>query len=335
MILRNILLGLGMLAMVAGVALGVIWLREPEPQQAAEQEQAPQPEMPRQSILVANRAITTGTLLTASDLRWKELAANQSAPVDAIVRGQVPEGDFVGSVSRRGFAAGDPLAESDLVKPNQGGFLAAVLAPAMRAVAVTVGAAESVAGLVAPGDRVDVILTQNFNDTLVSAQRKSVGETVLHDVRVIAVDQALSGAIQAKQQPAPPTVGAEGRIPRTVTLEVTEQQAEKLLVALNLGKIELSMRPFEQSTTSTEVPVAEGAATPTPTWASDVSPALKSVDRGGLQNIINGKPAPVPAIAVMRGSKTEHLCPDAEGLASCSDSGQGGTAPPSQQARSP
>lgn len=331
MILRNILLGLGVLAMVAGVALGVIWLREPAPEQVVEQ---PEQSASRQSILVANRSITTGTLLTASDMRWKELAANQTPPVDAMVRGQISESEFVGSVSRRGFGAGDPLTQSDLVKPDQGGFLAAVLAPAMRAVSVTVGAAESVAGLVAPGDHVDVILTQNFNDSLVSPPRKSVGETVLHDVRVIAVDQALSGAIQAKQQPAPPTVGAEGRIPRTVTLEVTEQQAEKLLVALNLGKIELSMRPFSLPGAET-VPLAEGSATPTPTWASDVSPALKSVDRG-MQNGINRgpAPAPAPAMAVMRGSKTERLCPGGEGLLSCSDPAASSYMPPGQQARS-
>ncbi len=328
MILRNILLGLGVLAMLAGVALGVIWLREPAPQQAEQaQEQAA---TPRPSILVANRSITTGMLLTASDMRWKELAANQLPPPDAMVRGQIAETEFVGAVSRRGFSAGEPLLQSELVKPDQGGFLAAVLAPAMRAVSVTVGAAESVAGLVAPGDRVDVILTQNFNDALVSPPRKSVGETVLHDVRVIAVDQALSGAIQAKQQPAPPTVGAEGRIPRTVTLEVTEQQAEKLLVALNLGKIELSMRPFAPP--SAAEPIPEGAATPTATWASDVSPALKSVDVG-VRNQMNGKPgaAPAPAIAVMRGSKTERLCANAEGLGNCGDNG---TAPAGQQARS-
>jgi pilus assembly protein CpaB len=326
MILRNILLGLGVLAMIAGVGLGVIWLREPAPQSEEQvQEQAP---TPRQSILVANRAITTGTLLTNSDMRWKELAVNQPAPSDAMLRGQVSETDLVGAVSRRGFSAGEPMTESDLVRPNQGGFLAAVLAPAMRAVSVTVGAAESVAGLVAPGDRVDVILTQNFNETLVSPPQKSVGETVLHDVRVIAVDQALSGAIQAKQQPAPPTVGAEGRIPRTVTLEVTEQQAEKLLVALNLGKIELSMRPFAPP--GTELPEIEGAATPTATWASDVSPALKRVDRGALRP--NGPAAaPLPAIAVMRGSKIERLCAGVEGLASCGDAG---AAPPGQQARS-
>lgn len=328
MILRNILLGLGVLAMLAGLALGVIWLREPGPQQT-EQAQEQQPAVTRASLLVANRSITTGTLLTASDMRWKELAANQSAPPDAMVRGQVSETDFVGAVSRRGFSAGEPLVESDLVKPNQGGFLAAVLAPAMRAVAVTVGAAESVAGLVAPGDRVDVILTQNFADALVTPPRKSVGETVLHDVRVIAVDQALSGAIQAKQQPAPPTVGAEGRIPRTVTLEVTEQQAEKLLVALNLGKIELSMRPFAPP--GNAQPLVDAAATPTATWASDVSPALKSVDHA-LRNQLNGKPiAPAPSIAVMRGSKIEHLCANTDGLGAC---GENSTAPAGQQARS-
>src|SRR3984893_11924916 len=273
MILRNILLGLGVLAMIAGVALAVVWLRDPGPQQVAEQ---PEPNAPRQAILVATRPISTGTLLAISDMRWKDLAPDVP-PGEAMLRGRVSEQDFVGAVSRRGFATGEAFVESELVRPTQGGFLAAVLAPAMRAVSITVGAPESVAGLVAPGDRVDVILTQTFDISLAVISHKSVGETVLHAVRVIAVDQALSGAIQSKQQPAPASVTGETRIPRTVTLEVTEQQAEKLLVALTIGKIELSMRPFAPA--SAQAPVDTGLAMPSPTWASDVSPALKSLNR--------------------------------------------------------
>ena len=70
------------------------------------------------------------------------------------------------------------------------------------------------------GDYVDVILIQSFDDKITAdPRRRTVGETVLHDVRVIAVDQSLT----------PPAVGVtsrvntEARIPKTVTLEVSER----------------------------------------------------------------------------------------------------------------
>ena len=270
MVLRNILLGLGVLAMIAGVALGVMWLREPSPQQAAEQEEPP---APRPSILVANRSITTGTLLTASDMRWKDLAANQAPPANAMVRGQISETDFVGSVSRRGFSVGEPFAESDLVRPNQGGFLAAVLAPAMRAVSVTVGAAESVAGLVAPGDRVDVILTQTFNDTIVSPTHKSVGETVLHDVRVIAVDQKLDGK------------GNEAVVARTATLEVTPKQSEIIAVATEMGKLSLSLRSLAVAEETSPADSAGGGERGTFTLDSEVSQLLTKKGNSGADGV--------------------------------------------------
>jgi len=89
-----------------------------------------------------------------------------------------------------------------------------------------------------------------------------------------------------------------------VTLEVTETQAATLLVAEQLGKIELALRGQED----TETPVAVLPASEPPVWASDVSRAL-------------GRPAPPePArdgIEVIHGARTEHLCPTSNGLVTC------------------
>jgi pilus assembly protein CpaB len=124
--------------------------------------------------------------------------------------------------------------------------------------------------LALPGDYVDVILTQTFGDNVTDIGRKTVGETVLRDVRVIAIDQSLNpqpNIIEA----APNAVSAEARVPKTVTLELFERQAETLLVAAQLGKFQLAVRPLE----------AAGAARPEekrtakPVWASDVSLAVK------------------------------------------------------------
>ena len=79
-----------------------------------------------------------------------------------------------------------------------------------------VDAVSGTAGLIWPGDRVDLILTQQMHDEAARrAYRRVAGETVLTDVRVIAVDQALmQGAVGRR-------AGALSRQARTVTLEVT------------------------------------------------------------------------------------------------------------------
>ncbi len=64
----------------------------------------------------------------------------------------------------------------------------------------------------------------------------------------------------------------DGRIPKTVTLELTKRQAEMVFVALQLGALQLSVRPFE--TAGSAVSPATAEATTPPTWASDVSPAF-------------------------------------------------------------
>jgi len=118
-----------------------------------------------------------------------------------------------------------------------------------------------------------VILTQTFDDKVTTYPgRKTVGETVLRDVRVIAIDQSMNP--QPNVSSAVLSVAStEARIPKTVTLELTERQAEVLLVAAQLGKFQLAVRPI----------AAAGAARPEekrnakPVWASDVSPALDEI----------------------------------------------------------
>jgi Flp pilus assembly protein CpaB len=96
----------------------------------------------------------------------------------------------------------------------------------------------------------------------------------------------------------------ESQIPKTVTLEVNEHDAEKLLVAGQLGKVELAITGLA-SPTSTETAVGTVEAT----WASDVSPALltmgaraSSVATPEAKTV---KPPSRDGIVIMRGSKVE------------------------------
>src|SRR5262249_2798845 len=138
------------------------------------------------SVLVATRALPAGTLLRAGDMAWEDVPANAVVGAD-ITRGSAAETDFLGAATRRAFAAHQPLAASDLAKPGDREFLVAALAPGMRAVSINVDAVQSTSGLVLPGDRVDIVLTQSFGGDHVDYAHRTVGETVLRDLRVIAV----------------------------------------------------------------------------------------------------------------------------------------------------
>ena len=96
-----------------------------------------------------------------------------------------------GAMVRRSLPAGEPIRMADVIRPSDHGFLAAALDAGMRAVTVGVDATSGATGLISPGDRVDLILTQTIQEPSLPLGRRVVAETVLSDVRVIAIDQQL------------------------------------------------------------------------------------------------------------------------------------------------
>lgn len=274
MLIRNLLFALGALFVVAGLALAVIWLRQTgtAPQTASEADApgiAKAPIPGKLSVLTVTASIPSGTLLRASDIGWRQIEQGAFRP-GFLLQGQISETDLLGSVTRRDFADGEALIASELVMPGDRRFLAAVLKPGSRAATISVDAPQSASGLVLPGDFVDVILTQNLSDTAGDPKRKSVGETVLHNLRVVAVGQSLGSQVKPPvTEGAPPAV--EALVPKTVSLELTQRQAETLFVAAQLGALQLSVRPLEGTGEASEGTLNG------PTWASDVSPALKEI----------------------------------------------------------
>ena len=327
MLIQRLLLAIGGLALLAGIVLAFLWLRSPSPSVALPE----QPKAAQQAILVANHALAARTLLRSDDMRWQEVT-NEQVPQGAFIRGQANEGDFVGAAVSRSYASGDPLLAGTILKPTDPGFLPAVLNPGTRAVSMAVGPAEGGAGLVAPGDHVDVLLTQNFSDSSLTADSRSVAETVIKDLRVIAIDQSV-GTI-AKSPSGEPSGGpAEPHIPKTVTLETTQYQAEALMVAIQLGKVELALRSLAADDTTgqaTATPGTAGTAAapgkggPQPTWAYDVSPALRELGNGppgkggrgnaaGAQSATASAPKAERVVEIFRGGRSELRCFDARG----------------------
>jgi pilus assembly protein CpaB len=137
--------------------------------------------------------------------------------------------------------------------------MAAVLSPGMRAVTINVDAASGSSGLIWPGDRVDLILTQMNNDPGAALGRRVSAHTVLTNVRVVAVDSQLVSA------PNRNTAGLDAQN-RTVTLEVDEDQAQRVSVGMRLGRLSVSVRA-----SSTAMGIAKTETKPSPKTCCPIS----------------------------------------------------------------
>jgi pilus assembly protein CpaB len=245
---RTMILFLVATLLAGGTAMLVrSWLAH---QRSVEAEAAPMPPPPVQkSILVARGAIARGQILKPTDLAW------QMWPDGGLGRAYIQKGtktieDLAGWVAREPFGPDEPITEPKIVAPGSRGFLAAVLRPGMRAISVPVTATSGISGFVFPGDQVDILITHPLpaSGGKGEALQHKASETVLHDVRVLAVDQKLDSK------------GGEAIVAHTATLEVTPQQSEIIAVASEMGKLSLSLRslvtPPGEETTADSVDTA-------------------------------------------------------------------------------
>ncbi|HWX50013.1 MAG TPA: Flp pilus assembly protein CpaB [Roseomonas sp.] len=271
----RLLLVLVLLLAAAGLGL-VAWqaVQPPAPRPVAQAEAAP-PSPVRIRILVAARPLPAGSLLKEEDWAVREVPPGSTS--EAVLRDAPEErAELRGAMLRQYLDAGAPLSRDDVLRPRDRGFLAAVLRPGMRAISVGVDAVTGTSGLIWPGDQVDLILTQELDPAQAPLGRRVVAETVLTDIRVIAVDQKL-------------TQGASGDtaardIARTVTLEVSARQAERVAVAGRLGRLSVTVRAME------ETAAADTTARPAAVFSADVSSALsRSEQAAGMRmRVIQG-----------------------------------------------
>lgn len=274
----RLLVILSLVLSATGLGILAVQLLQPpaQPQQVARVEAPPVvAPAPKVRMLVAARPLSIGTLLKDDDFREMEVTGD-ALPEGAYVGGQESLAELRGALLRRFIDPNQPVVRTDVLRPRDRGFLAAVLRPGTRAISVGVDVVTGASGLIWPGDEVDLILTQNLQQHgqgQESPGRRVVGETILSAVRVIAVDQQIS---HSGTDPAASRVVA-----RTVTLEVTPEQAERVAVATQLGRISLAVRSIEG------VPEA-AAPRPSLVFGSDVSSAL------------TGPQAPAPAAPRMR-----------------------------------
>jgi pilus assembly protein CpaB len=204
-------------------------------------------------VLVAKRALTAGTIITADALGFqpwpKELVQDAY-----FIEGEADMNKLLGTVVRYPITAGEPVTQGSIVSPGDRGFLAAALGPGMRAVTVPVSATTGVAGFVFAGDRVDLMLVQTFlQQTPDGNEIEDDGvETLLENLRVLATDQTTEKATDENGK----TVVSEFR---TVTLEVTPRHAEMIAVAQSMGILSLSLRSISDNANSMDRALAKGS----------------------------------------------------------------------------
>ncbi|MFC5371746.1 Flp pilus assembly protein CpaB [Brevundimonas faecalis] len=144
--------------------------------------------------------------------------------------------DYVGAVVREAILAGEPIVARKIVRAGDSGYMAAYLEPGMRAMAIRVTVETAAGGFILPGDRADVILTREAKSPAGAqgdGNPRFVSSTVMQNVKVLAIDQAIRAADDAMA-----VVGA------TATLAVTGPDAEILARSKSEGELSLVLRSY-------------------------------------------------------------------------------------------
>lgn len=234
-----LLIGALIIAIGTGLAARSVLSGSAAPQAAAVA--APEPQGPK--VLVAQRALPVGTIVTQDSISFQ--AWPKEMVQDAyFIEGEADMAKLIGTVVRNPITAGQPVTQGSLVSPGDRGFLAAALGPGMRAITITVSQKTGVAGFIFPGDHVDLLLTQAVPGDLKTT------ETILRNLRILATDQATDTEIIDGKSIV--------RQSKTVTLEVTPRIAEKIQVAETIGSLSLSLRSIADNQSELERAIASG-----------------------------------------------------------------------------
>ena len=194
---------------------------------------APVAQIETTEVLVASRDIGLGNSVQGADLRWQVWPTDSISPF-FVRKDQRPDAinQLGGSVTRQSFAAGEPIREARLIKSTGSGYMAAILPSGKRAISTDITPETGAGGFILPNDHVDVILSRRDKDAEKATGSESfVSETVLANVRVLAIDQT----VEEKS-------GQRVVVGKTATLELAPYQAEVLARAKLMGSLSLALR---------------------------------------------------------------------------------------------
>ena len=246
----------------------------------------------RTSPGASNSERAVSVVVAANDVPVGAKLADQDVGMVTIPQSAVPPGFFAEKSKVVGRGAVLPISKGEFILPsklaavNAGGGLPSLIPPGMRAVSVRVNDVVSVAGFVQPGTRVDVLATGNQG-----AGNERQTTTVLENVAVIAVGKNLDRSASGEAQTAP-----------VITLLVSPDDAQKLALVSQEGRIQLSLRnPLDTKKGGI-------GATRTSSLYLGATPAATE-PKPKARKLVAKAPAPAPAttyqVEMIRGSKRD------------------------------
>lgn len=216
-----VMIGFAVVFGLLAVFIAQAWLSNQANMQAKNFEANKKP-VATQTVVVAKQALRFGTELTAAMLQevpW---------PAEAMPSGAFGKINDVLSGGRRvvlaAIEANEPLLALKITGAGQRATLSALVKPGMKAVTIRVNDVEGVGGFVLPGDHVDVVLTRQIE------KGSATTEVVLQNTRVLAVDQTADER------------AFKAAVAKSVTLEVSTVEAQKVWLASSVGNLSLLLR---------------------------------------------------------------------------------------------
>jgi pilus assembly protein CpaB len=217
-------------------------------------------------VVVAQRDLVVGTAVRQDFLTVQQGPANgRPAQSFASIRDVMGDGEMP-RVVLRDIKAGEPVLSPAVSGFGERASLSRRVAEGMRAITIRINDVSGVAGFTLPGDRVDLILTRDLGGGLVN-------DVFLQNITVLGIDQLTD------QQRAQPVVA------RSATVEVDPEQAQKIILAQQLGTLSFALRASANSDTIRTRRIGANDLTP---------PAAARVPA----------PPPRPTVRVRRGVET-------------------------------
>lgn len=224
-----VMLAFALILGISAAFMSKLWLQAQiaQPQIA---EQAPNVDMA--TVVIAAKPLRFGNRVAKRSLREVEW------PAKAIPQGAFKKiSDIMNGTERRvvlsAIEENEPVLGWKITGPGQRASLSALIVDGMKAVTIRVNDVLGVAGFVLPGERVDILLTRTETreaGNKAPVQKNAFTDVLLQNVRVLAVDQL---ADDRTEEPAPA---------KAVTIEVSTEQAQKLVLAANVGQLALALR---------------------------------------------------------------------------------------------
>ena len=279
--------------------------KNPIPQQNPQPMQISQPVAPQvetANVYVASNYIPIGTIIEENMLTVQPWPKHLL--LDGFVVGADQGKKIIGTVTRAPFQAFEPIIKTKTVNPDDPNFIAGALPKGKRLVTIAVDEISGLGGFVFPGDHVDIVIRHQILKEGVTERdireadreediMEEVSEILVPNVKVLAVDQRSQAG-----------VGEDGKIiiPKSVSMEVTPEDAQRVVLARRNYSLTVSLRSIKDKDSTEKVAI---------TRQSDLSQFNISSIAAGEEEETEQKSDGSP-VKIIRGTEIEVLSDEDE-----------------------